>query len=202
MRRHPDIPFWLCVGDIGDDAGVYEDVPAPLYWIKGNNEDFDFVLGRNEGPSLENAGTVPNLRYIPNGVEVDIDGLRVAGIGGTFAPTWYDKRASELVKKGKDDKRRHFVREEVEKVKAMSGLDLLLTHEAPRPFRVGGHDAGKTPINEMLVSAKPRLHLFGHHHRFVQMTASGVRSVCLDLVSRSYLLINRQTLDYEHVPLQ
>lgn len=202
MRRHPDIPFWLCVGDIGDDAGVYEDVPAPLYWIKGNNEDFDFVLGRNEGPSLENAGTVPNLRYIPNGVEVDIDGLRVAGIGGTFAPTWYDKRASELVKKGKDDKRRHFVREEVEKVKAMSGLDLLLTHEAPRPFRVGGHDAGKTPINEMLVSAKPRLHLFGHHHRFVQMTASGVRSVCLDLVSRSYLLINRETLDYEHVPLQ
>ncbi|HEX2445148.1 MAG TPA: metallophosphoesterase [Vicinamibacterales bacterium] len=202
MRRHPDIPFWLCVGDIGDDAGVYEDVPAPLYWIKGNNEDFDFVLGRNEGPSLENPGTVPNLRYIPNGVEVDIDGLRVAGIGGTFAPTWYDKRASELVKKGKDDKRRHFVREEVEKVKAMSGLDLLLTHEAPRPFRVGGHDAGKTPINEMLVSAKPRLHLFGHHHRFVQMTASGVRSVCLDLVSRSYLLINRQTLDYEHVPLQ
>jgi uncharacterized protein len=194
MRRHPDIPFWLCVGDLGDDGGVYEKVPAPLYWIKGNNEGFDVVFG--------NPNAIENLNYIPNGVQMEIDGLHVAGVGGTFAPTWYDKPARELVKKGKDDKRRHFVREEVEKVKAMSGLDVLLTHEAPRPFRVGGHDAGKTPINEMLATVKPRLHLFGHHHRFVEMTASGVRSVCLDLVSRSYLLINRETLDYEHIPLQ
>ena len=115
-----------------------------------------------------------------------------------IAPTWYDKKPGELIKKGKDDKRRHFVREEVEAVKTMRGLDVLLTHEAPRPFRAaGGHDAGKTPINEMIASAKPRLHLFGHHHRFVEMTVSGVRSVCLDLVSRSYLLVDRETLRYE-----
>jgi Icc-related predicted phosphoesterase len=179
---------------VGDDGGAYEEVPAPLYWIKGTNEGFDVVFG--------NPNAIENLNYIPNGVQIEIDGLHVAGVGGTFAPTWYDKPARALVKKGKDDKRRHFVREEVEKVKAMSGLDVLLTHEAPRPFRVGGHDAGKTPINEMLATVKPRLHLFGHHHRFVEMTASGVRSVCLDLVSRSYLLINRETLDYEHIPLQ
>jgi hypothetical protein len=233
MRRHAEIPFWLCVGDVGDDAGVYEDPPAPLYWIKGNNEDFDFVKRlrpargaggksaaggppsaseRGWGPaSVENDDSFPNLAYIPNGVEVEIDGLRVAGVGGTFAPTWYDKRASELPagtgkggsrtaapKKRRDDKRRHFVREEVEAVKSMRGLDILLTHEAPRPFRAAaGHDAGKTPINEMIASAKPRLHLFGHHHRFVEMTVSGVRSVCLDLVSRSYLLISRETLEYE-----
>jgi hypothetical protein len=188
MRRHAEIPFWLCVGDVGDDAGIYEDPPAPLYWIKGNNEDFDFVSGNR----------FANLHYIPNGVAVEIDGVRVAGVGGTFAPTWYDKRAGELIKKGKDDKRRHFVREEVEAVKMMRALDVLLTHEAPRPFRAaGGHDAGKTPINEMIASAKPRLHLFGHHHRFVEMTVSGVRSVCLDLVSRSYLLVDRATLRYE-----
>jgi hypothetical protein len=107
-----------------------------------------------------------------------------------------------LIKKGNDDKRRHFVREEVEAVKMMPGLDVLLTHEAPRPFRApGGHDAGKTPINEMIAAAKPRLHLFGHHHRFVEMTVSGVRSVCLDLVSRSYLLIDRETLEYERLLL-
>lgn len=188
MRRHAEIPFWLCVGDVGDDAGIYEDPPAPLYWIKGNNEDFDFLAGNS----------LANLHYIPNGVPVEIDGLRVAGVGGTHAPTWYDKRAGELIKKGKDDKRRHFVREEVEAVKTMRGLDVLLTHEAPRPFRAaGGHDAGKTPINEMVASAKPRLHLFGHHHRFVEMTVSGVRSVCLDLASRSYLLVDRATLRYE-----
>jgi predicted phosphodiesterase len=194
MRRHAEIPFWLCVGDVGDDAGIYEEPPAPLYWIKGNNEDFDFVQCLRP--------VRPNLHYIPNGVAVEIDGLRVAGVGGTHAPTWYDKKAGELIKKGKDDKRRHFVREEVEAVKKLRGLDVLLTHEAPRPFRApGGHDAGKTPINEMIAAAKPRLHLFGHHHRFVEMTVSGVRSVCLDLVSRSYLLIDRETLECERVLL-
>ena len=39
-----------------------------------------------------------------------------------------------------------FVREEVERCKAMTGVDIFLSHEAPRPFRVNrGIDAGKTP---------------------------------------------------------
>jgi predicted phosphodiesterase len=205
MQSRPEIPFWLCVGDVGDDRGLYEPVPAPLYWIKGNNEDFDFVTGR--------AASVSNLCYIPNGELMEIQGLRVAGVGGTFAPTWYDKKPDELpyrktataVRTNADilaDKRRHFVRDEVDAVKRMRGLDVLLTHEAPRPFRVGRFDAGKTPVNEMLAAAKPRLHLFGHHHRFSESTVSGVRSVCLDLVSRSYLLINRNTLEYQREDTQ
>jgi uncharacterized protein len=154
-------------------------------------------LARAAGASSQ-SNQISNLLYIPNGVEVEIDGLRVAGVGGTHAPTWYHKKAEELIKKGKDDKRRHFVREEVEAVKKMRELDILLTHEAPRPFRApAGHDAGKTPVNEMIASAKPRLHLFGHHHKFVEMTVAGVRSVCLDLVSRSYLLVDREMLQYE-----
>ncbi len=45
---------------------------------------------------------------------------------------------------------------------------------------------------------QPRLHLFGHHHRFSDQEREGVRSVGLDLVSRSYLLIDTRTLEYEH----
>jgi predicted phosphohydrolase len=61
------------------------------------------------------------------------------------------------------------------------------------------NDAGKTPINEVLAAMTPRLHLFGHHHRFAEQEIQGVRSVCLDLVSRSYLLIDGRTLQYEVV---
>ena len=71
--------------------------------------------------------------------------------------------------------------------------------EAPRPFRVGGNDAGKTPINEVLAAVRPRLHLFGHHHRFSESDIQGVRSVCLDLVSTSYLLIDAGTLAYQRL---
>jgi uncharacterized protein len=203
MRQHPDISFWLCVGDVADPAGRYEAFDAPLYWIKGNNEGFDAIA----------AGDLPaGLHYIPNGTLRTIEGIRVAGLGGTFAPTMYEARAADLPhpKKGSAkatelaDRRRHFVREEVDACKQMEEVDILLTHEAPRPFRVAsggrGNDAGKTPINEILAATKPRLHLFGHHHRFVEMEVHGVRCVCLDLVSTSYLILESATLEY-HVRL-
>jgi Icc-related predicted phosphoesterase len=199
MRQHSEISFWVCVGDVVDAAGRYESFEAPLFWIKGNNENFDRIA----------SGDLPaGLHYIPNGTLQTIDGLRVAGLGGTFAPTMYETLAAELPhpKKGSAkatelaDRRRHFVREEVEACKRLHGVDLLLTHEAPRPFRVGGegraNDAGKTPINEVLSAMKPRLHLFGHHHRFAEMDVQGVRSVCLDVVAASYLIIEASTLEY------
>lgn len=194
MERHPEVPFWVCVGDVADAAGRYESLPAPIYWIKGNNENFDIIA----------AGSLPpGLHYIPNGQLHVIDGLRVAGLGGTFAPTMYELRAADLPhpKKGTAkatglaDRRRHFVREEVERLAELENVDLFLSHEAPVPFRVGRVQAGKRPINELLIAMKPRLHLFGHHHRFHEAVAEGVRSVCLDLVSDSYLLIDRKTLE-------
>lgn len=199
MRQHPEVQAWLCVGDVADAEGRYDAFDAPLHWIKGNNENFDLIA----------SGDLPaNLHYIPNGTLRVIAGLRVAGLGGTFAPTMYDVPAAGLPhpKKGTAkatelaDRRRHFVREEVEACKALENVDVLLTHEAPRPFRVKGNDAGKTPINEILAAIRPRLHLFGHHHRFVEADLRGVRSVCLDLVGHSHLLVNAATLEY-HVVL-
>ena len=99
------------------------------------------------------------------------------------------------------DKRRHLVREEVEACRDLRDVDVFLTHEAPRPYRAPGvrMDMVKTPINEVLSVMQPRLHLFGHHHRFSEAERQGVRSVGLDLVSRSYLLVNANTFDYEVV---
>ena len=197
MERHREVPFWLCIGDVATDDGRYEALPAPLYWIKGNNENFDAVA----------AGDLPDgLHYLPNGQLLELAGLRIVGLGGTFAPTMYDVAAADLPhpKKGSAkatelaDRRRHFVREEVEACKAAAPVDLFLSHEAPRPFRVNrGIDAGKTPINEVLSALRPRLHLFGHHHRFTESVVGGVRSVCLDLVSTSYLLIDPGPLAYQ-----
>jgi len=217
MTRHPEVPFWLCVGDVAANDGHYESPPAPLYWIKGNNEDFDFVRDQLQGRRL-----LANLHYLPNGVVREVGPLRIAGLGGTFAPTWYDKRAADLpgarrmprpggparkLGAARDDKRRHFVRAEVEACKALRHIDVFLTHEAARPFvvtdeddrrgRHGPRDAGKTPINEVLAAMRPRLHLFGHHHQFVARVAQGVTSICLDMVSQSYLLVDAESWHYE-----
>ena len=218
MTAHRDVPFWLCVGDVADAEGGYEPFPAPLYWITGNNENFDLLdEAVHNGPPCAQAvrkdlpyTLLDNLFYIPNGQLMDVGRgfmprpIRVAGLGGTFAPTLYETRAADLPhpKKGSAkatelaDRRRHFVHEEVDACKRMRNVDVLLTHEAPRPFRVARMDAGKTPINDVLAAMKPRLHLFGHHHRFAETEVSGVRSVCLDLVARSYLLVDSETLDF------
>src|SRR5262249_11660721 len=121
IQQHPEVPFWLCVGDVADGQGRYEAFEAPVYWIKGNNENFDVIA----------AGTFPpNLHYIPNAHAIAVEGLRVVGLGGTFAPTWYDTRAADLPAakpgtKRPDDKRRHFVREEVDACRAMRDVALL-----------------------------------------------------------------------------
>ena len=201
QARHPEIAFWLCVGDVADEAGRYEPFDAPVHFIKGNNEGFD---------ALESGALPPNLHYLENGRVHVIDGLRVAGLGGTFAPTWYEIAAAALPHPAKRtarateqaDKRRHFVREEVAACASLEDVDVLMTHEAPRPYMVSvsrasrPNDAGKTPINDLLAATKPRLHLFGHHHRFTEQERHGVPSVGLDLVSRSYLLVERSAFSY------
>jgi Icc-related predicted phosphoesterase len=201
MRRHPDVPFWISVGDLADDEGNYQAVATPLYWIKGNNENFDLI----------GSGRLPqNLHWIAQAGVTRTHGISIAGLGGTLAPTWYEAPAADLPHPTKAspratalaDKRRHFVREEVEACKALQNVDVFMTHEAPRPYIVGagpgrrGIDAGKTQVNEVLAAMRPRLHLFGHHHRFTEQDRQGVRSVGLDLVSSSYLLIDSTTLEY------
>jgi Icc-related predicted phosphoesterase len=186
---------------VATDTGVYEAIGAPVYWIHGNNDNFDAIA----------AGTIPDdFCYIRNGHCVDI-GIRVGGLGGTFARTWYETAPGDLPhpKKGSAratelaDKRRHFVQAEVAACKTLRQVDVFLTHEAAAPFRPGGRgpDAGKPQINEVLKAIKPRLHLFGHHHRYSDQEREGVRSIGLDLVSRSYALIDTRTFDVRHVPV-
>jgi Icc-related predicted phosphoesterase len=204
MERHADVPVWLCVGDVASRTGAYPEPPAPLYWIKGNNEDFDRIAAWEAGRDI-----IENLQLIPNGTSRTVGPLTVAGLGGTFAPTWYETPAAQLPHKPRDDKRRHFVREQVEVCKRMRGIDILMTHEAARPFVIVEEakegrkpfrrDAGKPAINDVLASMKPRLHLCGHHHRFVETVREGVRSICIDRVNRSYLLIDAATLEYQKV---
>jgi hypothetical protein len=198
MARHPDVAFWICPGDLAAEDGDYPYPRAPLYWIKGNNEDFDFVAAQPSG-----GGTRPHLHYIPNGVSVQAHGLALAGLGGTFAPTWYDKPASELRRLSpRDDRRRHFVHEEVEACKALQGVDIFLSHEAPRPFPLPRvKDAGKTPINEVLSAMRPRLHLFGHHHVYTVAERQQVPSIGLEMVSDSYLIVDGQTLAHQRLTI-
>ena len=207
IERHQEIPFWLCVGDVANAAGEYPAPAAPVYFIKGNNENFDAIAAND---------FAPHLHFIANAQALRVGDVSVAGLGGTFAPTWYQTAAAALPhpKKGSAratglaDKRRHFVREEVDACRSMQGIDLLLTHEAPTPFwvelpsstgssRRWRRDVGKRPITDVADALQPRLHLFGHHHTQASFTRAGVPTVCADRVNRSYLLVDSSTFEWE-----
>ena len=203
LARHPDVALWVQVGDMASNNGEYFTPARPVYWIKGNNEDFDVLAQAMGGQPI-----APTLHYLPNGGPHTVGPWRVAALGGTFAPSWYNtppaalppskgRKANAAVKLGKsrDDKRRHFVRDEVLACKALTKIDVLLTHEAPRPFYPAGRriDAGKTVLNDVIAAMKPRLHLFGHHHEFTDSIRQGVRSLGLDVVTKSYLLVDAET---------
>jgi Calcineurin-like phosphoesterase len=210
MTRHADVPLWVCVGDVASNDGGYFAPLSPLYWIKGNNEDFDVIAAAIAGKA-----PASNLHYLPNGGPYLVGPWRVAALGGTFAPSWYNTPAAALppsrgrkvagatlkLGKSRDDKRRHFVRDEVMACKALANIDLFLTHEAPRPFYPAGRriDAGKTVLNDVLAAMKPRMHLFGHHHEFTDSVRQNVRSIGLDVVTKSYLLINAETFKTERL---
>ena len=117
MERHPDVPFWLCVGDVADADGRY-DVRAPLYWIKGNNENFD-----GSRPAICPA----DLHYIPNGTAVYDRGCTRRRPRRHVRAEMYHTPAAELPHRRRArakatepaDQRRHFVREEVEACKQL-----------------------------------------------------------------------------------
>jgi uncharacterized protein len=203
LARHPDVPFWLCVGDVASTSGAYPAPSAPLHWIKGNNESFDRIAAFAAG-----SDAIDHLHFLANGTVTRVGSITVAGLGGTFAPTWYDTPAAALPRKGKDDKRRHFVREEVERLKTAGRADVLLTHEAPRPFWVElptsstptkkwRRDVGKAEVTDVADTLQPRLHCFGHHHVFASFTREGIPTVCVDRVNRSYLLVDAETFAFE-----
>jgi Icc-related predicted phosphoesterase len=203
LERHADIPFWLCVGDLASASGSYPAPTAPLYWIKGNNEAFDRVDALRDGTE-----TIATLHYIANGTCLQVCPLTVAGLGGTFAPTWYETSPAELPRNPKNDKRRHFVREEVDACKALGPVDVLLTHEAPQPFwvtlpsataptKTWRRDVGKAAIAEVADALRPRLHCFGHHHLSAAFERDGIPTVCVDRVNRGYLLVDSTSFSWE-----
>ena len=190
MERHADVPLWVCVGDVASNEGDYFEPLAPLYFIKGNNEDFDVLAAAIRGRPV-----AAKLYYLQNDGPYRVGPWRVAAPGGRGSG------AAIKLGKSRDDKRRHFVRDEAIACKSLSAIDLFLTHEAPRPFYPAGRriDAGKTVLNDVLAAMKPRLHLFGHHHEFTDSMRQGVRSIGLDIVTKSYMLVDVETFRCERL---
>ena len=70
IERHPDVPFWLCVGDVASRAGAYpETVRTP---VLDQRQQRGLRSHRGLGGRRD---PVPNLHFIPNGTATRVGAL-------------------------------------------------------------------------------------------------------------------------------
>ena len=181
----PDVA--LQVGDL-----LCYDLPAPTWFVAGNNEDFDVIDALRRGDASLTAAERPRLL---TSTVAEVAGLRVAGLSGNFAPSRYDRARDEL----SGDRRRHFVRSEVERAKSLSDVDVFLSHEAPHGIlRVaGGRDPGVRAVDEILRAVEPSLCLVGHNHRHAEGRMGNTRVVSLAPAWEGYYTLDPETLELD-----
>ncbi|MFW5937671.1 MAG: metallophosphoesterase family protein [Halanaeroarchaeum sp.] len=182
--RDADQDVALQAGDL-----FYYDLPVETYFIAGNNEDFDVIDSLRHG-RLESSA-VRNVHLIDSEV-VEVEGLRVGGLSGNFAPTQYEKPREALY----EDRRRHFVRDDVEAAKDLDDVDVFLGHEVPHGTPViEEYDVGCTAIDEILEALEPDLFIAGHHHQHTESTFGPTRVVTLAPAWESYYVLDPSTLE-------
>lgn len=157
-------------------------------WIRGNHDDWDSLSTLKPEPGEGFARMRERLWYLPDGARAEINGVWIGGLGGASSidRPW---RLQEEKRTGK--KRTYYWPEEIIDRGAAArlalggpGIDLLLTHEAPRVMFEEGHlqyrDVSHLApqfsfdsrmdielVTRVRAVVKPRLHVHGHHHQRV-----------------------------------
>lgn len=165
------------------------DLPAPTWFVAGNNEDFDVIeaMRTNETPFGPN-----DVRLLAS-TAATVDGLRVAGLSGNYAPTKYEAARAELA----GGRRRHFTHEDVEQALELSDIDVFLTHEGPTGLLWYGYDPGCEHVNRLLEALEPDLCLVGHHHEHHEGDVGGTRVVSLAPAWERYYTLDPANLELE-----
>ena len=187
IKDHPEITTWVQVGDFGGEESVYPFFKSPFYFISGNHENWDEIEKMDKGQGPE------NLIHIKNGETVTIEGLKVLGFGGNYSPRYFNTPINQMP----ESRRRHNNFEQLEKALTATDIDLLLCHEAPKPFFSRDRESGIANINTILRTVKPKLCFFGHHHRRTDAIYSDVRCIGTEFGYISYYVFDPVNFTFE-----
>ena len=171
--------------------------PRPLYFIGGNNEDFEALHDKPQGFELAH-----NVHYLGRVGERTVAGVRVGFLSGIHAPRFFEQpllrpRSLDTAKQAG-----YFRAAEVERALRLRDVDVLLLHEwprglVPRPAPGAPPPARPLPSNwignpitrRVVESVRPGWALCGHSHRGFAASlgppAHPVRIACLDQAARA-----------------
>jgi Icc-related predicted phosphoesterase len=149
--------------------------PVPIYFVKGNHEDFDVIEDIRKG-------MVENLHYMENGKVYDIAGLRVGAVGGNYSEKYYHMNRRKI----HGSRRRHLNHSDFSDLYLAGDLDLIVGHECPDGVgfinRHDGKDMGSTAIRELIETKQPAYYFHGHHHRYNEARIGETEVVGLGII--------------------
>ncbi|WP_224367354.1 metallophosphoesterase [Hyalangium versicolor] len=170
----------------------------PLYFIGGNNEDFEALHDSPGGCEL-----APNVHYLGRAGMRQVNGLRIAYLSGIHAPRFFEQPLKRPTSLDTAKQAGYFRAPEVETLLGLRDVDILLAHEWPRGIVQRARDEGLStgrplpsywignPITRRLVDTlRPRWVLCGHSHKGFAVSLGGEghrpvsRVACLDQAAR------------------
>jgi Icc-related predicted phosphoesterase len=176
--------------EFADYASGARSFGRPLYFIGGNNEDFDRLEAQPDGGEL-----APGVSYLGHSGSARLGGLEVAFLSGIYAPKHF--RAPRLPVTNRETAKQagYFREREVEALAKVERPDLMLVHEWPRGlfFRNAQGKVDRpwlgNPITRKLVEAmRPKWLLCGHSHlahaATLELGGEAVRVACLDQAAK------------------
>ncbi|ADO71135.1 metallophosphoesterase family protein [Stigmatella aurantiaca] len=188
----------LMPAEFAEYADGQRQMKRPLYFIGGNNEDFEALHDAQDGLEL-----APQVYYLGRAGIQTLQGLRVAYLSGIHAPRFYEQplkrpRALDTAKQAG-----YFRGPEVERVMHVRDVDILLVHEWPRGIVQRARDENVptaralpsywigNPITRRLADTlRPKWMLCGHSHKGFAVSLGGeggrpvTRIACLDQATR------------------
>jgi lariat debranching enzyme len=172
--------------EFADFAAGQEKLFRPLYFIGGNNEDFSALHPLPDGGEV-----APGLHYLGRAGCRSFNAVHVAWLSGIHAPRYLDTPLRVPATAATQKQAGYFRTPEVERVRKLKEVKLLLVHEWPRGLfrRVEGRPVRPwmgNPITRTLVDTlRPEWLWCGHSHEALAATLPHpggqlTRVACLD----------------------
>jgi hypothetical protein len=173
-------------------------VKRPLYFIGGNNEDFEALHDLQNGGEL-----APGVCYLGRAGLRELRGLRVGYLSGIHAPRFIEQPLKRPTTQDTMKQAGYFRTAEVDQVAALRDVDLMLVHEWPRgivqrareenpspPRPLPSYWIGNPVTRRLVDTVVPKWVLCGHSHKAFAVTLEGpgrppTRIACLDQAARA-----------------
>lgn len=137
--------------------GTFKKLPVPLKVVKGNHDDYKSMFSEI---LIEK-----NILFLEQAAHFEIEGVTFGVLGGIRSPKAIERDATKF----KERERRFFTRVEVEKLKDVGHVDVLITHamasELDPKKEYFKSDEGYPEFKDLLDTLSPQYYFHGHHHK-------------------------------------